>query len=308
MCYHPTMGNAFRQKLLRWYRTHGRHLPWRQTHDPYRILIAEVMLQQTQVDRVVDRYHRWLKRFPTVQSLARASSAEVLKEWSGLGYNRRALAVQLIAKQVVSEHHGQFPQDVNVLMQFKGIGAYTAHAIAVFAYRQPVPLVDTNIKRVLGRIFLGYKQLERKRDEEDVFWELSRQVVARSKRSYDLNQGLMDFGALVCTAKQPRCPTCPMRTICKSYPAILTAHPERLRVKTKRSEPVFFGQPRRIWRGRILRYLHTSSSATLQTIGRAIQPDWKANRLPWLKSVVHTLEKDQMVVRRGATVHLTDIL
>ncbi|EKD78249.1 MAG: hypothetical protein ACD_41C00384G0004 [uncultured bacterium] len=302
------MSALFRQKLLRWYRVHGRTLPWRHTHDPYKILLSEMMLQQTQVDRVIERYTCWLKRFPTVQSLGQASPADALRAWSGLGYNRRALALHQIAQHVVNEHHGRFSKDVNDLMKFKGIGEYTAHAIAVFAYRQPVPLVDTNIKRVLGRIFLGYKQLARQRDEEDVFWELSRQIIARSKRSYDLNQGLMDFGALVCTAKQPKCHTCPMQTICKSYPAILRANPERLRVKPKRHEPLYFGQPRRIWRGRILRYLHTISPATLPTIGRAIQPDWQAKRLPWLTSVVHTLEKDQMVVRRGVTVHLTDIL
>lgn len=267
-----------------------------------------MMLQQTQVDRVTERYRRWLKRFPTVQTLAKAPPAAVLQEWSGLGYNRRALALHNIAKKITHEYDGRFPKDVNELMQFKGIGKYTAHAIASFAYQQPVPVVDTNSKRVLGRIFLGFKQLEKKRDHPDIFWKLSQNIVGASRRAYDLNQGLMDFGALVCTAKRPKCQICPMRTLCKSYPAILTADPERLRVKTKRHEPLYYGQPRRIWRGRILQYLHTTPSAKLNTIGRAIQPDWEAKRLPWLKSVIKTLQQDKMVVRRGATVRITDIL
>lgn len=298
----------FRKRLLRWYSQHRRNLPWRHTHDPYRILISEVMLQQTQVAKVIERYKRWLKHFPTVQHLAQARSSDVLREWSGLGYNRRALALHHTAKKIMDECQGQFPRDVMALQRFNGIGKYTAHAIASFAFRKRVPLVDTNIKRVLGRIFFGYKKLERLRDDETVFWELSNKVVASSASVYELNQGLMDVGAMICTAKQPKCQVCPMRTICKSYPAILTASPDRLRVKTKRIEPLFFGQPRRIWRGRILRYLHSNQSSTLTEIGRALQTDWTSSRLPWLKNVVQTLEKDRMVIVHGTTVALTDIL
>ncbi len=295
---------SFRQRLLAWYRRAGRDLPWRHTHDPYHILVSEMMLQQTQVTTIMSRYQRWLKRFPTVQILAQATSADVLQEWSGLGYNRRPLALHNIAKLVVEEYHGKFPQDIKTLKQFKGIGDYTAHAMASFAFKQRVPLVDTNIKRVLGRIFFGYRKLETIRDDVGIFWELSLQLIAPAKSPYDVNQSLMDFGALVCTAKQPKCPTCPMRTMCKSYPDILTAHPDRLRVKAKRSEPLFFGQPRRIWRGQILSFLHTqqSNTATLNVIGKAIQPDWDNDRLDWLKAVIVTLVKDNMVEINGRTV------
>lgn len=290
----------FSNRLLRWYHHYGRNLPWRHTHDPYRILIAEVMLQQTQVKTVVERYHHWLKRFPTVHALARATTTAVLKEWAGLGYNRRALALQQIAQRVVTEFKGKFPTDIATLKSFKGIGDYTAHALASFAFQQRVPLVDTNIKRVLGRIFFGYKKLEKIRDDHGQFWALSQKVIDRTSTPYDLNQGLMDFGAIVCTAKQPRCNECPMQTICRSYPAILQAKPEQLRVKTKRHEPLYFGQPRRIWRGKILQYLHTQpKGATLQAIGQHLQSDWQDSRLDWLDSIVRTMLKDQLIQRKG---------
>lgn len=296
---------SFRQRLLLWYRKHGRDLPWRKTHDPYAILISEVMLQQTQVDRVIERYQRWLKRFPTVQALAKAPASAVLREWSGLGYNRRALALQNIAKQVVAEHNCEFPKTVPELMQFKGIGRYTASAIAAFAYRQPVPIVDTNVKRVLGRIYFGYKELAKMIEDpkkyggnqDEVFWTLKTKIVPPNKTSYDFNQGIMDFGALVCTAKQPKCQVCPMQSICKSYPGILAATSDQLRVKRHRTEPQYFGHPRRIWRGKILQYLHTIKTkfVSLQKIGQHIQADWNDSRVDWLQSVLETMEKDKMI-------------
>ncbi len=294
----------FPRKLISWYQKSGRDLPWRNTHDPYRILISEVMLQQTQVITVIERYERWLKRFPTVQSLAAAPTAAVLQEWAGLGYNRRALALHQIAQRVLRDYAGQFPTDIAELQTFKGIGEYTAHAIASFAFKQRAPLVDTNIKRVLGRIFFGFKKLEQLRDEHGLFWTLSRMIIERAKSPYDFNQGMMDFGATICIAKRPKCAVCPMQTICKSYPSILKANPEQLRVKTKRTEPLYFGQPRRIWRGKILQYLQTHQVATLTQIGKAIQPDWKAERLPWLTAVIATMAKDGLVSYRQSKVTL----
>lgn len=295
----------FRRRLFAWYRKFGRNLPWRHTRDPYAILVAEVMLQQTQVDRVSVRYHQWLKQFPTVQHLARAKTATVLKAWSGLGYNRRALALHHIAQTVVRDFAGKFPTQPTELQQFKGIGQYTAHAVSIFAFEQNVPLVDTNIKRVLGRIWFGYKQLVVWRDTTEPFWELSRTITQRGGRAYTLNQALMDFGATVCTAKTPRCSECPMRTICKSYPDILHTTSEALRVKTKRTEPQYFGQPRRIWRGRILRLLHDRTNPmSLTQLGKALQPDWSVQRLPWLRAVVTGMAKDGLVQFKHARVKI----
>lgn len=297
---------GFRARLLRWYRVHGRDLPWRQTSDPYHIMVSEMMLQQTQVERVRERYERWLHRFPTVAVLAKTSPRAVLQEWSGLGYNRRALALLAAAQKIMHDYAGHFPTQPKELQKLPGIGPYTAHAIAVFAFKQSVPLVDTNIKRVLGRLFLGYKTLARWRDIDEPFWELSRQLLRGSRTHYEINQALMDFGATVCTAKQPRCVSCPMQSICQSYPEILQADAKLLRVKTVRTETLYFGKPRRIWRGKILHYLHKQPkhTATFTAIGRALQSDWAAKRLPWLRAVVATLEKDHMIQTIGQRVQL----
>lgn len=290
---------SFRRRVITWYRAHGRTLPWRATHDPYKILVSEIMLQQTQVDRVKDRYRLWLKQFPTVQALAQASQGEVLKAWAGLGYNRRALALHDIAQRIVREFNGEFPHSVEKLMELKGIGRYTASAIAAFAYRQPVPVVDTNIKRILGRVFFGFRRLAELRDTDEPFWILKEKIVPNGSTAYDLNQGLMDFGATVCTAKQPSCQICPLQSICASYPEILDASADQLRVKTKRSEPTYFGYPRRIWRGKILTYVHSlpanHSTVTTQTIGKHIQADWTPQRGAWLNQVLETMEKDRLI-------------
>lgn len=288
---------SFRKKLLQWYRSYGRSLPWRQTHDPYHILVSEVMLQQTQVDRVIPKYHAWLKHFPTVHALAAASPASVLHAWSGLGYNRRALALQKAAQVVTTEYSGTFPDTLEDLMRLPGIGKYTASAVLSFAFRKPVPIVDTNVKRVLGRIFFGYKTLANYIDTDEPFWELKQRVLPNSTNAYDFNQGIMDFGAMICTARQPKCNECPMQKICASYPEILLADTELLRVKRKRLETLFFGQPQRIWRGKILQVLKDSSKPTvsLETIGKNIQSDWEPERILWLQNVVQSLEKDKLL-------------
>lgn len=301
----------FRQKLLKWYRKEGRALPWRQTHNPYHIWLSEVMLQQTQVDRVKERYVRWLKRFPTLEHLATAPTTEVLQEWSGLGYNRRALALQASAKQIVKEYHGAFPNTLEDLMKLKGIGKYTASAILAFAFKKPVPIVDTNVKRVLGRIFFGYKQLAQLIDTDEPFWELKQKiidVVDTPRRGvstvYDFNQGIMDFGAIICQARRPKCEVCPLKSLCKSYPDILTAKKDLLRVKRQRTEPLYFGKPRRIWRGKILKLLHEQKKIEIKKLGKTLMSDWEENRLVWLQEVLQTMIKDGLIVAKKNKVGL----
>lgn len=287
---------ATRQKIVHWYKKFGRNLPWRHTHDPYRIVVSEVMLQQTQVDQIIARYQRWLKRFPTIQALAKAPITTVLKEWSGLGYNRRALALHRLAQTIAQEQQGKFPTTETDLIALPGIGPYTARAVQSFAYQQPVAVVDTNVKRVLGRVFLGYKTLAKERDNPSLFWALTERVVPRRGiTAYQFNQGIMDIGATICTAKQPKCHSCPLRSICKSYPEILTASSEQLRVKTKRLEPQYFGQPRRIWRGRILAILLKKPNTTIPQLGKQLQADWNDERREWLEEVVKTMKKDGLI-------------
>src|SRR5215470_8326995 len=186
----------FRRALLRWYRRNGRDLPWRRTSDPYHILVSEVMLQQTQVDRVVPKYHEWLDRYPSLAALASASEEEVSETWRPLGYNIRPRRLHAIARESVTRYGGELPSDHETLLSFKGIGAYTAGAIRSFAFRQRAAIVDTNVARVLFRIFVGSGSAKahpmRKR-----LWAISEALVPR-KHVFDFNQALMDFGALVC--------------------------------------------------------------------------------------------------------------
>ena len=203
---------AFVRRLLRWYRAHKRDLPWRRTSDPYRILVSEIMLQQTQVDRVVPKYHEFLRRYPSISTLARASVGSVRETWYPLGYNIRPVRLHAIAREVVASHDGQIPDDRDALLRLKGIGPYTAGAIMAFAYRQSVPIVDTNVRRVLQRVFYG-----RAKPRDSVLWRLAETLLPK-RTVYDFNQGLMDLGATVCVARTPRCAICPVRAVCRAAP------------------------------------------------------------------------------------------
>jgi A/G-specific adenine glycosylase len=292
----------FSDALLSWYAREARDLPWRRTHDPYAILVSELMLQQTQVDRVLPKYDAWMKRFPDLGTLSRARTKTILSHWQGLGYNRRALYLQRIAKTVTQELDGVFPHTREGLLALPGIGPYTAGAIMSFAYQADEPIVDTNVERVVGRIFLGYDQL--KDIPEKTLWTLATALLPKKGKTYDFNQALMDFGAMVCQARKPQCEKCPMQKQCNSYPAILDAKPDQLRYKKKAVERQYFGHPRRIWRGKILKYVHDNGSASLMTIGEAIQSDFSEDRLPWLKEVVSTMQKDGLIRNENNTVTL----
>jgi A/G-specific adenine glycosylase len=209
--------DAFRRRLLAWYARHGRDLPWRHTRDPYRVLVSEIMLQQTQVDRVVPKYHEFLTRYPTVESLAAAEVSEVRKVWYPLGYNIRPVRLHQIARETVARYGGRLPDDGESLRALPGIGRYTAGAILSFAHGRDAAVLDTNVRRVIGRVFLGPRRTRRLRGDK-VYWDLALALVPRG-RGYDFNQALMDFGATWCTARRPRCVPCPMKRLCASYPA-----------------------------------------------------------------------------------------
>lgn len=219
----PAARRRFRQRLLAWYERHGRSLPWRETDDPYHILVSEMMLQQTQVERVLPKYHEWLERYPTLDALATAPEGEVTRAWYPLGYNIRPRRLQNIAREAVARFDGQLPSDEPTLRSFKGIGRYTAGAIRSFAFRQRAAILDTNVARVLFRIFVGDGDLKAHATRRQL-WQISEVLVPRV-RVFDFNQALMDFGATVCTARKPACLLCPMSSSCKAYPF----NPERER-------------------------------------------------------------------------------
>jgi A/G-specific adenine glycosylase len=207
---------AFQRRLLAWYARHGRDLPWRRTRDPYRVLVSEIMLQQTQVERVIPKYHEFLTRYPTLGALAAARPREVRRVWYPLGYNVRPLRLHQIAREAVARYGGRLPDSPDGLRALPGVGPYTAGAVLTFAYGRDAALIDTNVRRVLTRVFVGPRRARRLRGDR-MLWDLATRLVPRG-RGYDFNQALMDFGATWCRPRRPRCPVCPMRRSCESYP------------------------------------------------------------------------------------------
>jgi A/G-specific adenine glycosylase len=206
----------FQRRLLAWYREHRRDLPWRRTRRPYRVLVSEIMLQQTQVDRVIPKYRQFLRRYPTIHHLARARVEDVRRLWYPLGYNIRPVRLHAIARESVARYAGRLPDDEEALRRLPGIGRYTAGAVLSFAYGRDAAVLDTNVRRVLGRVFLGPRRLARVRGQK-TFWDLAEALLPRG-RAYDFNQALMDFGATWCTPRKPQCDQCVMKDTCRSYP------------------------------------------------------------------------------------------
>jgi A/G-specific adenine glycosylase len=190
-------------------------LPWRKTDDPYHILVSEIMLQQTQVDRVLPKYQEWLAKYPSFEALATAPTREVTRTWYPLGYNIRPKRLQSIAREAVERFGGRLPSDHDTLLSFKGIGRYTAGAIRSFAFRERAAILDTNVARVLSRVFLGGGEVKHHAMQRRL-WTLSETLVPR-RHCFDFNQALMDFGATVCIARKPRCRRCPMRRHCRAF-------------------------------------------------------------------------------------------
>jgi A/G-specific adenine glycosylase len=212
----PVDRQRFRRALLRWYRRHGRDLPWRQTRDPYHILVSEIMLQQTQVDRVRPKYEEWLRKYPTLEALAAAPEQDVTRTWYPLGYNIRPQRLQAIARESVARYGGALPADEQALRAFKGIGEYTAGALLSFAFGRRAAILDTNVARVLCRVFVGRGDPRQPRTRRRL-WAISRTVLP-VRHVFDFNQALMDLGATVCVARKPRCLVCPLTRLCRAYP------------------------------------------------------------------------------------------
>ncbi|HVH67569.1 MAG TPA: A/G-specific adenine glycosylase [Gemmatimonadales bacterium] len=213
----PKNARAFTSRLLAWWSRAARDLPWRRTRDPYRVLVSEFMLQQTQVSRVEEYYPRFLARFPDLDTLARARPRAVREAWEGLGYYARASNLHALARHVARRHDATLPDDPDELIKLPGIGPYTAGAVASFAYEKPVPAVDTNVARVIGRVFLGSHRQRPSGNRQRRIWSLATTLVPTDgKRAWKYNQAVMELGALICVARKPKCPECPVRPICKT--------------------------------------------------------------------------------------------
>ena len=216
----PLVARRFGRLLRRWFRANGRDLPWRKTRDPYRILVSELMLQQTQVSRVLTRYGEFLETFPTLHDVARAGPKRVMEAWAGLGYYARARNLHALARRITDggrDAAALLPADAAELRALPGIGAYTAGAVSSFAYERRAELVDTNVARVIKRVFAPDVDVKSGRGQKHV-WRIARALLPRTGgTTWIHNQALMELGALVCTARVAHCSACPVRSACATY-------------------------------------------------------------------------------------------
>lgn len=231
-----------RGALLRWYGKAARDLPWRRVKDPYSVWVAETMLQQTQVETVIPYYQRFMARFPDVFALAEAAPDEVMQRFAGLGYYARARSMHAAAQQVVRECAGEFPNTAEALQRLPGIGRYTAGAVASIAFGRRAPVLDGNVVRVLTRL-LDLREDVRQPAVQRRLWQVAEELV-QGARPGDLNQALMELGAMLCTRSRPNCPACPLRTRCAAHargnPETLPLRGPALRKKAMRAAAVLF--------------------------------------------------------------------
>jgi A/G-specific adenine glycosylase len=317
----PALLTRVHHIILEWYAQHHRDLPWRSTSDPYAVLVSEIMLQQTQVERVLPKYRQFLAAYPTLADLAAAPTSQVISDWVPLGYNSRAVRLQAITRQVLAEYNGRIPDSVDALLRLKGIGRYTAGAIACFAYHQQVATVDTNIYRVLHRIFFGLEQPEPTIKTEQMF-DIAEQLLPAGE-AFNWNQALMDLGATICTSGNPQCLRCPLQEVCYAQQEMsryslfpggaalgsLRQVRQQRKVAEKKAgyqanqkrpsqQSIPFTSSNRYFRGRIvdhLRALPPNQRITPPELGRIIKPGFSDDELPWLQKLIVALQKDGLV-------------
>lgn len=284
----PDLGKVS-ARVLRWFDEHGRPFPWRETRDPYRIMVAEVMLQQTQTGRVAPAYATFLEHFPTLSRLAHAPAIEVIKAWRGLGYNRRAVDLQRAAQAIEHDDGGGFPHDIAALRALPGVGEYSAAAISCFAFDAQVAVVDSNVRRVLARAALG-------KDADEASVDQVRRVARAwlpAGDAYRWNQALMDVGATLCRPERPLCVQCPLKATCGYHAAGRHRAPRAPRVPV--AEP--FEGSRRQKRGGIIDHLREAAAkgVTLGALARAIHPGRIERDLSWLVELLEGLAADGLV-------------
>ncbi|HEX3368007.1 MAG TPA: hypothetical protein VHS56_00395 [Candidatus Cybelea sp.] len=301
---------GLRMRLLRWFGRHGRaSLPWRTVRSPYRTVVSEFMLAQTQVDRVVPRFEAFVERFPDFASLAGAPLADVLREWKGLGYNSRAVRLHRLARAVVGDHGGTLPAGAAALRALPGVGPYTLAAIRTFAFNLDDAPVDTNVRRIVHRLFFGIEHPPAASAAR--LDERARALVPRG-RAHDWNSALMDLGASLCTARAPKCLLCPLRVDCSAAPIDAAALELARAANVKHPAPqaaIPFEQSRRFARGRIidrLRELPPGQRISLLDLTRAVRPQLAGRSNAELREVVAALERDGLISSDAGGVALQD--
>ena len=296
--------------LFTWYRMHGRKtLPWRTRRNPYRTLVSEFMLAQTQVDRVVPKFEAFVASFPNFAALATASRAEVLRQWKGLGYNSRAVRLHELARVVVERYGGVLPSEREHLRALPGIGPYTASAVRAFAFDIDDAPIDTNVRRIVNRLFFG---LEYPRAAPARELDGQARALVPAGDSHDWNSAMMDLGAAICTARAPKCLICPLRNECAAAP-VDAAELERLRASASNrrtpEQSIPFERTTRFARGRIvdrLRELPPGERISLLDLHHSIAPAVAGRSLEEITEFVTGLERDGLVTRAGTSVALRE--
>ena len=285
--------------VLAWYARAGRaHLPWRQTRDPYRIVVSEFMLQQTQVDRVLPLYYAFIERFPTFAALAAADAADVVRAWRGLGYNSRAVRLHRLASVVTTEYGGTLPREAEQLRMLPGIGPYTVGAIRAFAFDADDAALDVNVRRVVHRVAFG---LELPRIASDGVIDARAREAVPAGHGHDWNSAMMDLGATVCTARAPKCLVCPLRDACAASPIDPALLAVRMRAHGKRKSPqetIPFERTTRFLRGRIvdrLRDLRSRETIALAALVRDLAAVVPSDRLVEIPTVVDALVAEGLI-------------
>jgi len=296
------MGSShFSLKILEWYSLNKRELPWRTNPTPYHVLVSEIMLQQTQVSRVIEKFAEFTARFPTVQDLAKASTSDVIHAWSGMGYNRRALLLHKFAQEVMEKYAGIIPNNPQQLIELPGIGPYAAGSIAAFAFNQPSPAIDVNVRRIYLRFFQGKDQgtpLGKKEERE--LYQLVKTTIPLY-RSRDLHNALMDFGSVVCMRNNPSCSVCILKTSCQFFPLYQNHKEEVLFVKEKKIEKGVYEQskfiPNRIFRGRIVEFVRQNEAKEIsfEELGKYIKKDYQQQEQEWLLILCQGLKRDKLL-------------
>lgn len=296
--------------LLSWYAMHGRHeLPWRRVRDPYYNLVAEFMAQQTQLERVAQKFEEFIAHFPTIAALARASAADVLRSWQGLGYNSRAIRLHESARAIVERHGGVIPNDVDALRALPGVGPYTAAAMRAFGYNLDDAPVDVNVRRIVHRVRFGMEYPAKANARE-----LDAQALALVPRgrAHDWNSALMDLGTAICTARAPKCLICPVREHCAASPVDAAELESARRAHAKAPSPqekLPFERTTRFARGRIierLRALPPGQRISLLDLHGDLTPVLPDRSFEEMSALVVTLERDGLIARDGERIALRE--
>jgi len=293
--------------LLTWYREYGRaHLPWRQTRDPYRVLVSEFMLQQTQVDRVIPLYEAFVAAFPSFEALAAAESGDAVRLWRGLGYNSRAVRLHALARAVVERHGGKLPSEREALLALPGIGPYTASAVRAFAFELDDVALDTNIRRIAHRTEFGLEYPPLANDAE---LDLRARVSLLPGTAHDWNSAMMDVGATICGARAPKCLLCPLRDDCAAAP-IDVAHLAVLAAKTRKKSPqesIPFERTTRFLRGRIidrLRDVPRGEALPVDVLVTSLADIIPADRVVEIPRIVKALDRESILELRAGMLRL----